>query len=183
MEKENQSVNPESSQDSSDAPDKQEQTPAASEGVNTQEVERLKEINENLKKAIKEEREKRKKDPVKPKEPESEDEEWQEWEEVKTTVAMVKLQEQDPTFNDRKDLVIDEMKRTGKSLEDANNSVLASLIRYSMSTPEQAPKSPNTIRPSATPEPQQDSRSSYERIKQGDFQNEDERILAKLWSR
>jgi hypothetical protein len=60
----------------------------------------------------------------------------------------------DPAFKDRVDLVKDEMETTGRTLEDADNAVLARLFREMNFQTEEKPKNvpPNQLPNTATPE-------------------------------
>jgi hypothetical protein len=158
-----------------------EQTITNSEVVNTQmesEVEKYKRQIDNLKKAQQEEfkklreaREERKAVNSQPASQEPEGVE-QEWENIKNTVKTIpqlnqKIMEleksKQPYFDDRKDLVFNMMRTTGMTLDQADDAVLARIMRENLQAEKQQPHY-NSLKISATPE-QKSFRSSGDPLK------------------
>ena len=71
---------------------------------------------------------------------------------MKNDVELTKRRLDDPSFMDRIDLVRKEMETTGKSLEDADNAVLARAIKMAQSGGVES-NQPKQVQPTATQEP------------------------------
>lgn len=123
-------------------------------------VENTSDIQENLKVALQKERERRKAAEAQLKQPApapemNDDPVYQRFQNVEATTLINNKLLTDPTFKDRVDLVQDEMIRTGKSMEDADNAVIARLFRdmTANQTPEaEKPKVPNNLPNKAIPD-------------------------------
>ena len=108
----------------------EEQELTGSEPVETP----VSDIQKNLKIALQKERERRKAAEAQLRQPqyqapESEDETVRRFLNVEATTLINNKLLTDPSFRDRVDLVKDEMLRTGKNIDDADNAVLAKLFR------------------------------------------------------
>lgn len=125
------------------------------------------EVQENLKRALQAERERRKeaenreaelKKELENKQPQyqTDDDAYQRFVKLEAEVKIQKKINEDKTFVDRKDLVIDTMEKTGLDVDSADAFVKAQLydqlIKESKSEPNNEPV-PNSIKTQATPEP------------------------------
>jgi hypothetical protein len=124
-------VNQEEAETSADStPVENEQESNDSEVVENTETD----VQRNLKIALQKERERRRAaeaqlKQVQYKAPENEDETVKRFLNVEATTLINNKLLTDPSFKDRVDLVQDEMLRTGKNIEDADNAVIARLFR------------------------------------------------------
>jgi len=141
----------------------EDSSPEAQEDqIDSEVVENTDPVSENLKRALQKERARRKSLEAQLQTPKaqevSEDDTVRRFLNVEATTLINNKLLTDPAFRDRVDLVQDEMKRTGKQLEDADNAVLARLfqemaLQGSNDKVEQKSlnKLPNTAIPEETP--------------------------------
>lgn len=112
----------------------EDSSPEAQEDqVESELVENSDPVRENLKRALQKERERRKSLEAQLQTPqapvENENEIAKRFNEMEALTLINNKILTDPAFKDRADLVKDEMTRTGKSMEDADNAVLARLFK------------------------------------------------------
>jgi hypothetical protein len=161
MTEENKDVNQTEANQSTPSTDKEQVS--QDQGEVKPEESKQADIHSNLQRAIEQEKDKLRKlreqrreivsQPKTENEDESdEDKKWRMQQEAKTDVA-IKLAS-DPSFKERQDLVMEEMNRSGKALEDADALVKSRLFDEVLksSAPSPTPSYPNQINPSATPE-------------------------------
>jgi hypothetical protein len=204
-------VNEESQASPETSAGEQEQAEVVSEDVNTQEADSTEEVEKKVsnykqalekeearyKEALKNMRTQRKEaeqayqpnqtqpQPVGDTETTDVEKQWSDVLHISSKVPVLEKMISDPTFKDRQHLVLQEMQLSGKGIEDADNAVLARMMKESITSVVAEPvNQPTQLRSTATPEQRQvNAANVYDKINKGEVKEGGADYLQRLWKK